>query len=401
MEYCEEDIKNHLELYKKYGTKQPKPENPQPVGENLSLIDQTLVERTPSRVFEEVLSKEYIESLLLEFGRICEGFELSKKNTVVKKKLASLKTPFELYFKAETLQEEGEGGLKKRKLHNLFSKMESVFTPEASILYELNSTEKLMKKVDDNLKEYKVIQTQRSEDGSMILQLVLMVTKRVLIVQSKSFLTIRICKKMSDEKYIVVGESVLRNGLRDVEEVKKIQKKMVNECEIFLNGTRYTETEKGCMSETLSKGDFKTKTGAVVLKPIFKKSFSKYYNNYVKEFVNFVIRGGHDDKKTLIWFEQRDEEICRIFERQRKILLEKMREDPEIFDKKWVEELKELETQHIRRGSNERREMIGECITHGEEGELEKVKDGVVGERGLECPLVKEGGSQKVELASS
>lgn len=334
MEYNEEDIKNHLELHKKYGNKPPIEPQKNPKSETLSDIDGTLLKsgNTPSRL--SIFTQERVDRLTQTLISVIEQFEKSKKNTVVKKKLKSLKTPFELYFKLETIQ--SENSTKKRKLHIIYSRLKSLFTPAASMLYELNSDEAIMKKVDDNVQDYKILSTGFSEDRSLVIQVILMVTKKVLIVSSKSLLTVRVSRRVSDQEYVVVGESILRNGLAELENLKNLRESLENECEIHINGSRYAHLEDGYSCETMSKGDFNTSAGPMLLKPIFKKTFSKYYNNFVKEFVNFYLQ---PPAEHLIWFDEDPKKVEQIFLDQRRVFLEDWHKNPELYGEEWTEKL--------------------------------------------------------------
>ena len=333
-EYSNDEIKRHLRLSKIKNPKEIKPD----FENNLSDVEtETEIPDIISPLLETI-SESYIQTLINNLNEKMNSFETTKKNKILKKTLKAMDTPFEMYFKQESIIDEETN--KKRRIHNLLAKISSIFTPESSMLYELNSNEELMTRIDNNLKDYKVIRTDKSEDSNTIIQVLLMTTKKFLIVQSKSFLTMRIYRRINESEYVIVGESILRNDLKNQSDFKKIRNEISNECEILLNGSKYSDLGEGYSCFNYTQGDFKTSTGNMILKPIFKKTFNKYYTTNIKEFVNFIL--DDHDVNDLIWFDQDEESIQKILNTARKILLDYMTEIPDLFNKEWTNRLNEL-----------------------------------------------------------
>jgi hypothetical protein len=363
-EYTNEEIQRHLRTSKI----QKKP--PVILDSDLSDIDTKTEKKVKLSPLLQIITDSYIESLIEKLNDTMNNFEVSKKTKIIKKNLKTMDSPFELYFKQENYQPDPE--IKKRRLHNMFARIKTIFPPSISMLYELNTSEELMKEIDNNMKDYKVIRSDKSKDSNTIIQILLMTTKKFLIVQSKCFLTMRVFRRISDNEYVVVGESVLRNDLSHQQDVKNIRKEASNECEIFLTGSKYGGMEGDYSCCNLTRGDFQTTTGNVILKPIFKKTFNKYYNKNLIELINFILRD--QDIKELVWFGD-EEDVRRVINEARRVLLDFMHEVPDLFDKEWTKRLEEL------------RESVEQYENQDKEGEMET--------RDLETPLVED--EQNVE----
>ena len=366
-EYSNEDIKLHLRLSKVDNHKNIKTD----FENNLSDVGQENMEEEFITPLLQALPESYIQSLIKDLNEKMNNFEIIKKNKILKKNLKALDTPFELYFKQESIQETETS--KKRRIHNLFARMASILTPQASMIYDMNSKEELMTKIDDNLQEYKVIRSDRSEDSNTIIQIILMTTKKFLIVKSKSFLTMRIYRRLSESEYVIVGESILRNDLNKQSDLKKIRSEMFNECEVFLTGSKYGNIEGGFSNCNFTRGDFKTSTGNMILKPIFKKTFNTYNTTNIKEFVNFILK----DHQKLIWFDQDEEEIKKVLNAQRQVLLDYSVEIPEMFSKEWTERLNELkdEINEFNKKNNENKNNQEEDNMEEKDENVEEIEE--------------------------
>jgi hypothetical protein len=332
-EYTNEEIQKHLRTSKI----KHKPIIPD---SDLSDIDTTTEKEERISPLLSVISDSYIESLIEQLNEIMNNFEMSRKTKILKKKLKTFESPFELYFMQENYQPDPT--IKKRKLHNMFARTNTLFSPSMSLLYELNTGEALMKKIDGNLKDYKVIRSDKSKDSNTIIQILHMTTKKFLIVKSKFFLTMRIFRRVSNDEYVIVGESVLRNDLSLESDLKKLRNEASNECEIFMTGSKYGNIGDDFTCCNLTRGDFKTSTGSAILKPIFKKTFNKYYNSNLKELVEFTLQD--HDLESLIWFDDDKKVIEKIIMKQRKVLLDFMNEVPDLFTNEWTQKLEEMKS---------------------------------------------------------
>lgn len=379
-EYSADEIQQHLRKSKINQPKIPSMD----VDKGLSELNTSI--ETESNVidsrFLDVIDQAYIRQLVAKVDEHKAGFDLKKQNTILKKALKTMQTPFEIYFKQEKVVE--ESAAKPRRVHNLFAKMNTAFNAEASMLYELNTKEEMMKKIDSNTRSYEVLRTEHSEDGNTILQLVLMKTKKFLIVKSKSFLTMRVCQRVSDSEFTIVGESVLRNELSNQRQVKQVREEIENECEIFLTGSRYGGCEGDFTYTSFTRGDFKTSTGNAILKPIFKKTFNKYYNANLKGFIDFIL-SDHSGAE-LLWFGQNQEEVARILKDQRMEFLKLDVEIPDLFVKEVKEKLAELRGLEEYQ-EKEEEEVVVEVIQGGFSGSEEEEESREI-KGGVQTPLV-------------
>lgn len=332
-EYTNDEIKKHLRSSKIHSEKPIRPDE-----EDLSQEEtQDQIERALRKILD-VIPESHIQSMISNLNQVMSDFEMTKKNTILNKVLKTLDTPFEMYFKQENYK--ASETAKKQRIHNMLYRIRTIFTPAASMLYELNTSEELMRRLDGNMKDYRTVRFERSADSNTIVQVSHVTTKKFLIIKSKSFLTMRVYRRISDDEFIAVGESVLRNQLADEPDMKEIRDEAQEECEILLSGTKYGGIEEDFTCYNFTRGDFRTTTGNMILKPIFKKTFNTYHNKNLVEFMNFILED--HNPADLVWFDQDPKAVSEILAEQRQIMLDMLQEVPEIFPSEIKEKLEKI-----------------------------------------------------------
>ena len=287
----------------------------------------------------ELLTEQRIQEMMDESDDRADNFDTVKKNRVKNKPLKTFKTPFEFFFKKDIEKDEND---KKQHIFNMLFKIKSVMTPEASVMYEMNATEERVKNVDEDINEFKILRNEIGSDGNTVLQVLKLKTKKIAIIEGKSFLTVVVFRKNNDGNYWILSESVMRNNLNTLASMTKIRDEMKNECEIIIRGVRDGPINEGNGSLIVNRGNFNSSVGAMILKPVLGKKFPKFYNKQLNEKINFFL--SEPDMSEITWFTENNEDKRKVFDAQRLALLELLDNEPDLFKEEWVESLNALNT---------------------------------------------------------
>lgn len=329
-EYTEEQKQRHLIQSRKLSEKlknqsNQKKENSYSTANNSEDKNQDLYAEFDTKP----LSKELDDHI--------NDFNKSNPKAILQTKLKTLSIPLESYFE---ITKTSNVNFESKHIHCFFNKLIIPFTPAVCVLFELNVSSQKKMEINANLDSFEIIDSSERENRYQISQIELIKTKKILISQSKSFLNLRIFTRLSNNDFVISGRSISRTELAKSENLIKLRKSLVNECEILLFGTKYEKSGEKWRVLEVSKGDFRTKTGKSILNTIYKKVFQKYYNKGFKELTEFVLKD--HSKSDLKWFGNDQNEVKIILNEQRKILYDMMVQDPTKFENEWVDRLREL-----------------------------------------------------------
>ena len=327
-EYRNEDLKKYEDLQDSIDKQEEIP----PVR-----LDELSNSEDPSKSLLEILTEERVQQLIADFNDREANFDTSKKTKVKKKELKTFKTPFEFYFKRETEKDEND---KKFYIFNMLFKVKGVFNDEASSLFEMNMTEDKIQRIDSDIKSFKVLRTEVSEDQNTVIVVIQMQTKKIAMIDGKDMLTCVVFRRTASGNYWVVAESLSRNNLGNLEAFERVREGFKNESEIFLRGTRFGPMNGEDGVKMVNRGNFNTSVGPIILKPVLGKKFPGFFNKQIKEKVNFFLT--EHAMEDLVWFSSDAQEKQSIFDNQRKSFLKMMNEFPEMFDEEWTTKLNEL-----------------------------------------------------------
>lgn len=208
----------------------------------------------------------------------------------------------------------------KNKLHCYFHQLEYPFTPELYFLFSLQHTLDSFGRVDDSLDELEVLNFQVQDD--MLVKLVRTRTKKIMVIEPRSFLVLSVVKRLSKDKVIEVQKSVQLTTLSAQEPWQRILSEQFNLAELKMSACVVERVEGKTVMRNKSEVDILSSTGPIILKMALKGKFSRMYKNSVKEALRFVLRTGEADFRNLLWFTNAPDELKRILSENKTLAAE-------------------------------------------------------------------------------
>lgn len=197
------------------------------------------------------------------------------------------------------------------KLHHYYSKLALPFTPEFITAFSLNLTQAQVKKMDDSIDYFELIDYSVNENT--IIAVTKTVTKKILVVSPKSFLVFRALRKLDNGNFVEFQKSVELTGLVNDSHFKHLVDDLKNAGEIHF-GAESTEFTNGeSLRQTFTKVDVKSGVGMALLKSMLKTRIKTYNENLIKQMTEFLVKT--EDYSSLIWFDvDKAEKLKQIFQ---------------------------------------------------------------------------------------
>jgi hypothetical protein len=185
-------------------------------------------------------------------------------------------------------------------------------------MYALQQSLESYSKIDDSLEEMELLQFAANDDT--IVFVVQTKTKKIMLIDPKSFLVVRMIKKISKNEFIECQKSLnLTDLIHESYYADKLES-LKNVAEMHL-GANWIKSENGVTTEkVLTKVDILSSTSGMVIKPFLKKKFSQVYKNRTREIVRFILDTKPEDYVNLKWFTNDEARIDEIFQESRTIL---------------------------------------------------------------------------------
>ena len=255
----------------------------------------------------EILTRKEIDEL---FNKI-EPSLISEKVKNDKSRLLDVNLPlFKNNVKYYCTLESQENS--SYKIHNYLTEMEFPYTPEIAYLYLLNLGNKAFQQLDGSISYYEVLNYSISEN--MICLITISKTKKVLIVQPRTFLVVRVIRRNEDGSFEEYQQSIDFTKMSDNDIVKRYLKNLEdkeNVGRVFFSGVKYTKTDDKWMLRYSNKVDVLSGIGLKIIKGTLKKKMKKYNDNLLKKITEFLVM--NENYEDLIWFTKDEKEIKKIF----------------------------------------------------------------------------------------
>ena len=258
-----------------------------------------------------ILTSDWIDKQIAELDQRTGDFDTSKKRKVVIKKLGDLKIPFEFYFVSEKFKP--EGSKKRRTLHNYLMRSKGPFSDDFQMLCLMNFDGERMKSIDNNIDQYEMLHKEWNAARDTQVQILRVKTKSFAIVSPKEFLTVQVQTRKGPGRMYTLAQSIGFNNMDKEPSLHALRESLKSENLIYMSGSCLTDEGRAMFT----RGDFDTSMGSMVLKPIFKSTFSKYYKYFFRSMVSFLF----ETRETpVVWFGEGSEEAERILAEQRRSL---------------------------------------------------------------------------------
>jgi hypothetical protein len=268
---------------------------------NVSVLDQI------GRVAIEALLKEAEEALAADPVP-------NPKNALVTEKFKLFNSDYNFWANFSDLQ----GG---NKLHHYSHRLDYPFTPELYFLFSLQQSLESFSKIDDSLEQLEILNFQA--DGDLVIKITRTRTKKILVIEPRSFVVLSVVKRVSKDRIIEAQRSVQLTGLAEQEPWKSILAQQVNLAEFKLGANLVEFDGTNTILRSKADVDILSSTGPTILKMALKGKFSRYYKNLVREALWFITRSNPAQYRNFIWFTNAPEEFTRILEENRAIVAQK------------------------------------------------------------------------------
>lgn len=205
------------------------------------------------------------------------------------------------------------------KLHHYLHTFEPPFTSDMLILYSFQQNLESVNKLDDSLDAFEVLCFSCRDDIAIFV--ILTRTKKILLIEPRSFLLVRIVKRVSENEFIECQKSLhLINELKDVPFFANKISQIVNMGEMQLGGVWGRSVEGKVVETSFSKVDVLSSTGGVLLKPFLKKKFFNMFKNRTKEITKFALSTKVEDFNQLRWFTNDNAKFQELFAKNKTVI---------------------------------------------------------------------------------
>ena len=130
-------------------------------------------------------------------------------------------------------------------------------------------------------------------------------TKRVLVISPRSMIVLHIYKKIDNDTFIHLMQSVNLTKLIKCKPVAKAYSKLTDvKANIFISGQLIKNYNGFCEIESFSRSDFQLTVGFKLLKPFLIREYVKMLANYSKNCERLLVEDYSESQLKVIWFEQ-------------------------------------------------------------------------------------------------
>jgi hypothetical protein len=293
--------------------------------ENIMKEQQKIVQKNEMEENQNILKSDFIDFYtLLGPDNIALNFEtLQKKmtnnetkkdkNKILSTKLGLFKNDFDFWV------EFCEQPNSSNKIHKYYMEIEYPFTAEFCFLFALNTNPV---DINDSLDKYEILNYTIKPD--IIVLVCRSTTKKILVIQPRNFILIRVIKKNEDGSFEEYQKSIELTNLRDKDGVEEYLKTFENVGTIFFNATKIfkqDDPKNDWMMIQSHEVDVLSSTGLTLVKAFMKKRTEKLNNDILVKMTEYLITNRSFDN--LLWFTKDKNDIKRIFNENLEILKKK------------------------------------------------------------------------------
>ena len=198
------------------------------------------------------------------------------------------------------------------KLHEYSHELEYPFTPAMYFMYSFQQNLEAFNKVDDSLEIMEVLNFSCNNHIAVLISR--NKTKKILVIEPRSFIVIRIIQKVSNYEFWEVQKSLQLTSIAEEECFVKMLASQQNLAEIRLGAVSVIEKDSKTIMRSFNQIDILSSTGPTILKLALKGKFTRFYQNTIKETLKFVLNSDPSKFADFLWFTNDVQEINHIFE---------------------------------------------------------------------------------------
>jgi len=251
------------------------------------------------------------------------------------------------------------------KLHNYYSSLCLPFTPEFVTVFSFNLTQAQVKKMDDSIDYFELVDYSLSENT--IVAVTKTVTKKILVVAPKSFLVFRALRRQDNGDFIEFQKSVELTGLASDTHFKHLINDLKNAGEVHFGAETLAFNSGETLRKTLTKVDVKSGVGISLLKSLLKTRIKSFNENLIKQMAEFLVKT--EDFSSLIWFGADKVDKLKLIFQENLVLLKNSKLDFSLLDQSLVFSLNEKTTKPKEETLDE--SDIGDRIEETKEEQIE------------------------------
>ena len=163
------------------------------------------------------------------------------------------------------------------KLQTYFVEMDLPFHPSLYYLYTLNTNKLKDPYLDENLETKKILYENKIDN--VIIQITKVISKRILMIESKTFVYLTLVKKISDDCYLTFSQSIDQTPLISEPIFIELNQSYSNIGKILYFCERTSRNSQGYCLESISSFDIHSSLGQVLMKNITIPRVRDFYNN--------------------------------------------------------------------------------------------------------------------------
>ena len=183
------------------------------------------------------------------------------------------------------------------------------FTPELYFLLQANMTEEILKEIDDNIDRYSRV--GGAERASQLLSVTLTKSKKILIIEGRSFVVLKNIRRDKDGQLSEFMQSVSHCSLGETPLFRDLQSEQNNLGSIEEGGAVVLPDGDAFVIKSYNYVNPLSGVGIVMVKPVIKKSIKAHFSKLVALLAKKLMT---DEKLSgFKWFNNDEEEIKRIY----------------------------------------------------------------------------------------
>lgn len=279
-----------------------------------SQISENILNKDSSANLLKILTPSSIKKSFLEIPEaLTLPFLKTPKAKLLDITLPLFKNNLKYYAKLTTQENSSN------KIHNYLTEMEFPFTPEIAYLYLLNLGNKSFQQLDGSIGYYDVLNYTVSEN--MICLITISKTKKVFVVQPRTFIVVRVVRRNEDGSFEEYQKSIGYTSMIENDVVCRYLRNLEGKGEVgrvLFNGVKYEEIGGKWILKYVNQVDVKSGIGLKIIKGTLKKKMKKYNINLIKKLTEFLVM--NENFEDLIWFSKDEVEIKNIFKKNFDIL---------------------------------------------------------------------------------
>lgn len=161
----------------------------------------------------------------------------------------------------------------------------------------LNQAIKLSNSVDHS----EILWSQATSDTIYAVEVIK--TKRVFVISPRSMMILHICKKIDDDTFVHLMQSINMTKLMQCKPIFDAYSKLSDiKAIVFVSGQIIKNRDGFCEIESFTRSDFQLTVGFTLLKPFLTREYVNTLSNYSKNCESLLSKNHEEPLKSIIWF---------------------------------------------------------------------------------------------------